>query len=236
LGIEKREVWGLDIELQSMALNKICRGIYKQEIFFIIILSFTFILIFFNDSIAQEPLKLKKDRKYRYSNRLFTDSLNIGKPNFERINIELRIWSWESNGTSILIQTQKLKNDKWLAIKWLFYYYNDNHYNFKDTKIDTIELSNNWISIWKKIKNDHLLNIDNQVNVDKKIKPFLKEAIIFADGIDYKIEVLTHKRKRKFNYDNPESYYENYKNQGITSEEYEKFIFLIQLLKKEFKF
>lgn len=186
--------------------------------------------------VAQKSFYIRSDRKYNVANQYFCDSLQISEQDFQKIEIEFRIWkeSW-TTGIHKLIVLQKSYTGNWQGKSYEFYFYNDNYFDFQNIKIDTLAFMNTWAESWVKILKNNYLNIKNQSIVEKKYAKEINEKLIVADGKAYFFDILTKYAKRKFYYNNPESYYKFFLENNITEEkEYKKVLDLIQLLEDEF--
>ncbi len=173
---------------------------------------------------------LKNDRRFVYSYKKFSDSLQVEPPDFNLIEVEFRIWyfNW-SDGSDKLFQIKKLKDGNWVGQERGFYFYNDQNKNFAG-EFKRIELGQNWPSAWDKIVSLGYLNLKTQDRIKIPKDPSL-EFLVVADGESYTFEVITQRKKRKFSYNNPHSYYAFYLERGVEINEYKHMVACIDLLK-----
>jgi len=81
---------------------------------------------------SQRELFIKKQNKFSYSNQMFVDSLDVDKPNFKFIDIEIRVWyNVLSTGEYTLVQLNNDKYGKWKGLRTVFNYYSPSSYNFR---------------------------------------------------------------------------------------------------------
>ena len=139
------------------------------------------------------------------------------KPDFNRIEIEIRLWWTTSIFDSVhnLVVINQSNTGTWKLISYAFP--NEGYKNNKPFKSLSKELSQNWQSKWDTILAAKLLNIPDQMNVRKKWTSTKGGRIGITDGSMYAFEILTKKRKRSFEYSNPHEYLSFYdlKNDGL---------------------
>lgn len=183
---------------------------------------------------AQTP---KFDNQKLFKHRMSNYLDSIGFVNLEKnpIDIDFRIWHVDySTGQTKLIRLCLTKNGIWDAFSLDFYCYNRENCDLKNFVIDTLTTQKKWDETWRIIVNENLLNLTNQVKLNKKLQTKDKELIIVSDGDGYCFEIATKKGKRKFEFSNIETYFDFYQKKNIYSEDYVKAIKLINLLRQEF--
>jgi hypothetical protein len=171
--------------------------------------------------------------KYRLSHYL--DSIGFSKKDNKSIDFDFRIWHDNyTTGQTKLIRLIKLKNGNWFVRSLDYCCYNDLHCDLSNFIIDTLSVSNSWDSTWKTILDEGLLNLPKQEDINKKLKTANGELLMVSDGRGYCFEIGTKKAKRRFIYNNVDSYDDFYKKHGIISEDYKKVLRLISLIDNEF--
>jgi len=179
---------------------------------------------------SAQDIFLEKQKGFNYKRPYILDSLNIKEPNFNVIDIELRVYytcfGVVDTINSKFIQIAKEKNGLWNGKSYSYYYYNDSHYNYKDVNVKYLSCEG-WDDTWQAIIKNNYLNLPTEWDIKRERKPL----VFVADGDSYTIEVLTKKRKRRISYGNPEVMYESCWEYGLSCYEYKSFMQLIKLLR-----
>lgn len=198
----------------------------------ILVLILTFISLI--ELRGQIPL-IENQRGFKFRLSDYLDSIGFKKPDYKSIECDLRIWHDDfATGQIKLIRIIKTKNSSWSAFSLDFYCYNSQNCNLTNFLIDTLDLSDTWISTWKKILNNHLLNIENQEELNKRLKTPNGQVLLISDGSGYYFEIATKNAKRRFMYNNIQEYYDFYNQHGVNCDDYTKAIKLIRMIEKEF--
>ncbi|NME68502.1 hypothetical protein [Flammeovirga aprica] len=187
---------------------------------------------------TSENFAVTKQKKFKYSCQLFCDSLNIRRPDFSTVDLEIRVWyGLLHSGDHSFLKIQRIKDGSWRGESTQFNFYGPSHFDF-NSQFRAITFTRNWSNTWEEIVAKDYLNLPTQDDVDKRIieKHSFKQTVFFGDGNYYIIEALTKNAKRKIIYSNPELYSEQYLKQGINSVDYSAFFNFISLLNDEFKF
>jgi hypothetical protein len=175
----------------------------------------------------------QKGFKFRLSNYL--DSIGFNKTDNKLIDLDFRIWHDNyTTGQTKLINVIKFKNGNWFVNSLDYCCYDDNHCDLSNYIIDTLNLSNTWISTWNTILDEDLLNLPKQEDLNKNLKTTNGELLLVTDGSGYCIEIWTKRAKRRYRYNNVNSYVNFYKKHDIVSDDYKKIVRLIGLIEKEF--
>jgi hypothetical protein len=185
-------------------------------------------------NINAQDIFLEKQKGVKYKRLSVLDSLNIKEPDFKNVDIELRIchtvWNFEPMNSKF-IQITKDKNGQWTGRSYSYFFYNADHYNYKDVVVEYLSLEY-WDKVWQTIIEENYLNLPTESDIKQENKPF----VLVADGNSYTIEILTKKRYRRIVYNNPEIMYESCLEDGLDCLEYKHFLQLIQLLENKLDF
>jgi hypothetical protein len=181
--------------------------------------------------VAQEKISIKRDRNFKISYPTFLDSMSVQETDFKTVDLELRIWIFHWNqGKDTLIQIQKIITNQWTLTYYPFYYYNNQHNNFKVLAKKRV-LGNRWLAKWDSILEKGFLDLPSQHTVDQKLDKKIMEKPILADGSSYTIEILGPTKQRKIVYKNPESYQSFYELHKTPAIKYSEFLQLINLIR-----
>jgi len=190
-----------------------------------------FILFLYVVNLTAQDIFLEKQKGFKNKRLSVLDSLKIKEADFKHIALELRVYytAWNKEPmNSKFVQIVKDKNGLWSGKSYLYFYYNRDHYNFKDIVIENLSLEH-WDEAWQTIVQENYLNLPTELDIKQEKKPL----VAVADGYNYTIEILTKKKKRRITYDNPEVVYESCSEYGLNCYEYKHFLQLIQLMKGE---
>ena len=180
--------------------------------------------------------KIKRDKNFKYSWREFTQAASINSPNWDTAAIELRVY-WENwgNGVHKMAHIIQNKHGDWTAKGYEFMFYNDEHKDLINIRKIPISIKKTWTSNWQSICSENLLNTKTQEAVDKIYRKKLQEIIVVADGKSVTIEVANVKAKRRIDYSNAATMYQNYVRQNIEIKAYQDFLRLDSILTMEFR-
>ena len=167
------------------------------------ILLFFISLIFRPDIYGQSKIHIKNQKNYKYSDSFILDSLHINKPNFDSIDLQIRITIWNAASgihKKFVIERQKNGSSKGNAVE--FYYYNDDHYDFSITTSNKLSLGEKWESAFNTIILKDYINLPTQRKVEKNISAANKDStgkliMVTADGSSYTYEFLTKNNKKE---------------------------------------
>ena len=195
-----------------------------------------FISVIFRPNIyGQLKIYVENQKNFEYSDSFILNSLYIKKPNFDSIDLQIRITiSNAASGIHKKFIIEKQKSGTWKGNAVEFYYYNDDHYDFNITTSNKLLLGEKWESAFKTIVFKDYINLPSQREVEKFISATNKDSVgkmimVTADGISYTYEFLTKKNKRKFIFRDPESYYQFNKEQHNDTRYFEMCIDLLNI-------
>ena len=187
---------------------------------------------------GQKTLHIKNQKNYNYFDSFILDSLNIRKPNYDVIDLQIRISIWNAaSGIHKVFIIEREKSGNWRGENFEFYYYNDDHHDFSKTISDKLILGKKWDSAFRTIVMRDYINLPSQKEVEKTISISNKDStgkliMITADGTSYTYEFLTKRRKRKFTFKNPDSYYQFNKEQHNDTKYFEMYMDLLTISKQ----
>lgn len=184
-----------------------------------------------SQNYAQFDFEPDKDYNSFYSNYL--DDFNI--ESFDNENFfELRVWINSSLYPPDLLRLVFTKDSTWIAEKFVKERRN------KKSKLEKIQLSNNWIAKWDSITKFGLLTLPDQMKVKDMWKGDMEiiagdtiyGKIVIADGSGYTIELLTKDKQRKYSYHCPKTNRNFYKNVA----ELKQIVKILEMLMSEYKY
>lgn len=193
-------------------------------------------------AVSAQQVSLKKQHGFKYKKMLsIFDSLNIQEPDFDKVTLELRVlrivWS-NDRPNSVLWQIRKDRNEQWTGVSYQFFFYNSEHYDFKNIKTFPLHFKDTWQNTWDNILRNDYLNIPDEKGIKIECKKDDGLMLAIGDGESYAVEVLTKKIKRRIWFSNPETKYKFYEeeyNLDCTGlDNYENFIAFMKLLEQEF--
>jgi hypothetical protein len=185
---------------------------------------------------AQHAGSAVNTKAFQYAYQPLCDSLKVAAPDFKKLELELRIWSFKWNdGSQRLIQVQKFKDGSWGAVTRDFYYIDDKHYNFFGEQFQT-PLQRGWSHKWTEIVEQGYLNLPSQQELNARMLASGETLFLPEDDHSYTIELLTPAEQRSISYANPKGHQHYYAQLGLEVSEYAKVNSFLSILQNEFVF
>ncbi len=183
-------------------------------------------------SFASAQFKFKNDRDFRY----FSDSVNkfakIPPPDFSKADFEMRFYviSYSNFPNAIYIFVHNRSRD-WNLTRYRFCSFNMK--NCSNLSKDMMVVSDLWRNRWDTLLKSHILTLPPGAKVEKRWRESNGMVIAIADGVGYWVELLTKKKRRRYNYDNPE---EILKSMNTDNQEFVDFVNIIHILDNETRY
>ncbi|WP_224995270.1 hypothetical protein [Cesiribacter sp. SM1] len=185
---------------------------------------------------AQQAASAANTKPFHNAYQSLCDSLKVAAPDFTKLELELRIWSFKWNdGSQRLIQVQKFKDGSWGAATRDFYYIDDERYNFYGEQFRT-PLQQDWSHKWTEIVEKGYLDLPSQQELNARILASGEELFLLEDDHSYTIELLTPNEQRSISYANPKGHQHYYTQLGLEVSEYAKVNSFLSILQNEFVF
>lgn len=181
---------------------------------------------------AQSQFKFKSDKDFRF----YSDSLNrlahITVPDFTTIDFQMRFFVMSYSGfTNQIYIVNHDKSNRWAAVKYNFCAADTLGYT--NLTFAEITLTGNWSQTWKQLLDLNILSLPTEKAIEKKWKSSTGGLVAIADGVWYRIELLSKNNRRRYMYSNPEYMLEV---MDLNNTELKDFTGIIHLLGKEFNF
>jgi len=193
---------------------------------------FILLTLIFAGSCASAQFKFKNDRDFRY----YSDSVNkfakIPPPDFSKIDFQMRFFviSYANFPNAIYIFNHKQSGD-WALKRYRFCSFDMQ--NFANLSTDSLVVSGSWKSRWDTLLKTHILTLPPGAGVEKRWRERNGMVIAIADGVGYRIELLTSHKRRRYSYGNLEGIL----NQTNTdNQEFVDFVHILHVLNDETKY
>lgn len=174
---------------------------------------------------ACNPYHISRQNGYKRFITGGDSALNVTNIDFHKTELQIRFrWSRSVLDTNASLAIFSLNKDKRWCLK--FYNYDKSQLEmFRLKRSFTTQLDDSWNDRWRYIIRNRLLNIKSQREVIKSWRARdPREGLGITDGDIYSFEVLTRKRKRRFEYSNPQAYLNFYTENHEGLEEVMKLI------------
>lgn len=189
------------------------------------------------NSLKAQYFKLDNQWNCQFRLEKYLDTIGFVSPKEKDIDIDLRVWKINSaKGQNKLLRITKSKTEIWSAYSLDYYCYNDNSCAMNDYIIDTLSIDKSWFTNWEKITTNQWLNTETQSTVNQELNKKTDKLLIIADGTSYIFEIKIGRRKKRFHYNNPKTYYDFYQSLGIESTDYDNVIRLVNTIESSFDF
>ena len=177
---------------------------------------------------------IEPDKNFRYSYKAFSDSLNISRPDFRNVDLEIRIWMVDHvGGENAIVRLKRANNAQWVCLRQNFDYYDGDETFIVKNREDTFKLKPTWDEAWDMIIDQHYLHLPDQRELVKAIRlPYSRQPDIDRTKT-YTVEILTQEGSRKFSYSDPVEHFLFYKDNGVEVMAYRRFATLLKILESE---
>jgi len=183
-------------------------------------------------SFANAQFKFKNDRDFRY----YSDSINkfakIPPPDFSKIDFQMRFFviSYANFPNAIYIFEHKRTGD-WALTRYRFCSFDMQ--NFSNFSKDSLLVTHLWKNRWDTLLKTHILTLPPGAAVEKRWRKRNGMVIAIADGVGYRIELLSSRKRRRYSYGNPEGIL----NETDTdNQEFVDFVYILRVLNDETKY
>ena len=193
---------------------------------------FIFLTLIITCSFASAQFKFKNDRDFRY----YSDSVNkfakILRPDFSKVDFQMRFFviSYANFPNAIYIFEHKRSGD-WGLTRYRFCSFDMQ--NFTNFSTDSLVVSSLWKNRWDTLLKTHILTLPPGAAVEKRWRERNGMVIAIADGVAYRIELLTSHKRRRYSYGNPEGIL---RGTDTDNQEFVDFVNIIHILDKETRY
>jgi len=213
---------GIDIEIHPMSYTRLL----KKSLFCCLILT---------SRIAEAQYAfIEPDKNFKYSYRAFSDSLDISRPDFRDIDLEIRIWMVDHlGGENTVVRLRRAGDSEWVCLRQSFDYLDGDESYVRKNREDTFRLKPTWNQAWTSIVDQHYLHLPDQRELYKAIKLPHGQQPDIDRGKTYTVEILTGQGNRKFSYSDPVEHFLFYKENGVEVMAYRRFATFLKILEAE---
>jgi hypothetical protein len=174
----------------------------RRRIVIVIVFSFAYLYQY-------GQFKITGDKDFKnYSDSLLRYA-GIQKPDFAENDFEMRLWIIRYvNQPHAVFVFKHSKIGKWSVKSYNFC--TTDWIGFNGLNTDSLQLSQYWNSRWDSLIKNQILRLPSENKVLKKWKSSTGIIPVIADGLSYRIELFTAKKRRRYSYNNPEDKLPNY--------------------------
>ena len=158
---------------------------------------------------AGAQFKFKRDRHFAYHADSLLLVAGINHPDFRKVEFEFRYWKVAlMTGARELLIIRQMRTGTWNSTRYQFCY-NDSLRRYHIVSQIDSSLTN-WKQSWLDLVNENILTLPDEKIARKSWQKPDGSMVIITDGELYHFELITKRRKRAYNYENPDGYLATY--------------------------
>lgn len=155
------------------------------------------LILFFCCFYSIGQFKIYGDRDFKNYSDSLLKYIGLRETYFSKYDFEMRFWVTKIAGDDhALFSFKHLKNGTWTLNS--YYFSTSDWSRFDKLQTDSLQLQERWIGKWDSLKNNHILTLPTEMAVFKKWKSSTGNIIVVADGVNYRIELFTSKKRRRY--------------------------------------